>query len=76
MGVPPDRQKSRRAGQGTRCGALTNRKGPAGAEPFLFLPYIFRIPSLEIKHAKYLWVSWVVSGVECWVITSVFSTKA
>jgi len=41
------------------------QKGPAGAEPFWFLPYIYRIPGSDIKHAKYLWVSWRISGAEC-----------
>jgi hypothetical protein len=36
---------------------------------FLFLPYIFRIPSPENKAAKYLWGWWLLSGVECGVVT-------
>jgi hypothetical protein len=29
---------------------------------FLFLPSIYRIPSLDIKPAKYVGVGWLVSG--------------
>ena len=37
-------------------------KGRSGAAFFLFLPYIFRIPDPENKHAKYLRVVSRVSG--------------
>jgi hypothetical protein len=42
----------------------------------LFLPYIFRIPSPENKAAKYLWGWWLVSGLECGVVTLDFGSGA
>jgi hypothetical protein len=54
----------------------SNEKGRLSGGLSLFLPSIIRIPSLGNNSANFLWVGWFVSGVECWVITSVFAVGA
>ena len=51
-------------------------KAPRLAELFLFLPYIYRISSPNIKHAKFVWVSWLVSGYKSAVVTLDFAGGA
>jgi hypothetical protein len=43
--------------------APSNGKGRPEGGLFLSLPYIFRIPNLELKTAIFLWVSRLVSGL-------------
>jgi hypothetical protein len=59
--------------------SVANQKPRAGeafdlwdsGEKFFFPP-IIRIPRLEGKTANFFGVSWVVSGLECGVVTSDF----
>ena len=48
----------------TRMPTTETEKAPRERSFFRFLPYISRISSPDIKHAKFLWVGWLVSGAE------------
>jgi hypothetical protein len=51
--------------QGTAISFLSNKKPRRFGEAFLFLLSIFRIPSLGIKPAKYVWELAAGSGMDC-----------
>jgi hypothetical protein len=57
------------------CRLVENKKA-AKMAAFLFLPSIFRIPSLGIKPAKFLSRRRRGSGLECGVITLDFEVEA
>ena len=55
---------------------LSKAEKPRRSEAFSFLLPIIRIPSLDIKPAKYLRASWLVSACKSGVITLDFAVAS
>ena len=58
------------------CQPRKTEKAPRERSFFRFLPYIYRISSPDIKHAKFVWVGWLVSGSKSAVVTLDFGAGA
>jgi hypothetical protein len=55
---------------------LSKAEKPRVSEAFTFLLPILRIPSLDIKPAKYLWAIWLISACKSGDITLDFGVGA